>query len=397
VTSEPRAPGLGRPSRDAVILLLTQLVSIDSVNPSLVPGAAGEERIAKFVASWLRDRGLAVEVSDAAPGRPNVVARFSGTSGAAGRSLILNAHTDTVGTAGMDRPFEPRVVGDRLHGRGAYDMKGGLAAIMLAAEMISQTDFDGGELIVTAVADEEYASLGTEAVVRELHADGAIVTEPTGLRMCVAHKGFAWISIETVGRAAHGSKPEMGTDSIAHMGRVLTAMEVLAVQLAARPPHPLLGTGSIHASLIEGGQELSSYPERCRLQVERRTVPGETRESVAREMQSILSKLARESASFSATMDLFFWRDPFEVAREEDVVRSVERAAAQTLARPPAVCGDTPWMDAAILSSAGIPTLVFGPGGRGAHARDEYVSIGEVAFCAEILARATVDFCTTRS
>jgi acetylornithine deacetylase len=270
-------------------------------------------------------------------------------------------------------------------------MKGGLTAIMLAAEMVARAG-TRGEVIVPAVVDEEYASIGTEAVVRSLRADGAIVTEPTGLRLCVAHKGFAWMSVETVGRAAHGSKPELGTDAIAHMGRVLGAMEVLGVQLAARPPHPLLGTPSIHASLIEGGQELSSYPERCKLQLERRTVPGETPESVTREIQTILSKLARESASFSATMDLFFWRDPFEVKREERIVQTVDSAATRVLGGEPAVYGDTPWMDAALLAAAGIPTVVFGPGGRGAHAREEYVSIEEVAQCAEILARAAVDF-----
>jgi acetylornithine deacetylase len=373
-------------------------VSIDSVNPSLVPGSEGEARIAGFVAGWLRDRGLTVETIDAAPGRPNVIARLTPSRTGApptGRSLILNAHLDTVGTTDMDKPFTPRVEGDRLHGRGAYDMKGGLAAIMLAAEMIAKADANGGELIVTAVVDEEYASAGTEAVVGSIRADGAIVTEPTGLRLCVAHKGFAWISVETVGTAAHGSKPDLGIDAVAHMGRVLGAIEVLGVQLAARPPHPLLGNGSIHASLIEGGQELSSYPARCALQLERRTVPGDTAESVTREIRAILSKLARESASFSATMDVFFWRDPFEVERHADVVRAVESAATRVLGRTPAVYGDTPWMDAALLSAAGIPTVVFGPGGRGAHAREEYVSIAEVGQCAEVLAGAAIEFCAT--
>jgi acetylornithine deacetylase len=382
-----------RPSDEAVVALLSELVSIDSVNPSLVPGAAGEGRIAQFVAGWLGDRGLSVETPEVAPGRPNVIARLRPADRApAGRALILNAHLDTVGTAGMDRPLSARVEGDRLHGRGAYDMKGGLAAIMLAAEMVAQAG-SGGELIVTAVADEEYASIGTEAVVGSIRADGAIVTEPTGLRLCVAHKGFAWISVVTAGRAAHGSRPDLGTDAIAHMGRVLAATEILAVQLAARPLHPLLGAPSIHASLIEGGQELSSYPERCKLQLERRTLPGESRESVSREIQTILSRLARESASFSATMDLFFWRDPFEVERDEPIVHAVLSAASQVLEREPAVYGDTPWMDAALLSASGIPTVVFGPGGRGAHAREEYVSISEVAMCAEVLVRAALEFC----
>jgi acetylornithine deacetylase len=380
-----------RPSRDEVISLLSNLVSINSINPSLVPGAPGEAEIARCAARWLEERGLEVELQEVAPGRPNVLARLPGRG--TGRSLLLNAHLDTVGVAGMADPFQPTVEGDRLYGRGAYDMKGGLAATMLAAAAVAEDGGAAGDLILTAVADEEYASLGTEAVVAALTADGAVVTEPTGLRICAAHKGFAWISLETRGRAAHGSKPELGVDSIVHMGRVLVGLESLGTELAARPRHPLLGTGSIHASLIEGGQELSSYPALCRLQVERRTVPGETPEAVLAELQDLLARRADEDPAFQATADLFLWREPFEVSTEEPIVRAVSDAAQSILGAAPAVYGDTPWMDAALLSVSGVPTVVFGPGGSGAHAATEYTLISEVAACAEILARAALNFC----
>ncbi len=268
---------------------------------------------------------------------------------------------------------------------------------MLAAEIVARSHADNVDLIVAGVADEEYASLGTEALVAGLLADAAVVTEPTGLRLCTAHKGFAWITIETTGRAAHGSKPDLGIDAIAHMGRVLVGLEELSARLARRPPHPLVGTASMHASLIEGGQELSSYPERCRLQIERRTIPGETRQSVSDEIEQMLDELRGDSAGFSATSEAFFWREPFEIPRDEEIVRAVAAGASQVMGRMPEVYGDTPWMDAAILSAAGIPTVVYGPGGAGAHATSEYVLIDEVAACADALARTVIDFCSEPS
>lgn len=382
-----------RPTRDETVDLLSRLVGTESVNPSLVPGAAGEARIATLVSEWLSAAGLEVHVQDAAEGRPNVVARLSGRG--RGHSLMLNAHVDTVGTAGMEDPFSARVVEDRLYGRGAYDMKGGLAAVMLAARALSTSGVLEGDLLVAAVADEEYASLGTQAVLESWTADGAIVTEPTGLRVCVAHKGFAWVTVKTRGRAAHGSKPDLGVDSIVHMGRVLADLEALGGELRARPPHPLLGTGSVHASLIEGGQELSSYPERCKLQIERRTVPGEAPGGVLGEIQSMLDRRSAADPAFSASADLFVWRDPFEVDLAEPLVQTLIQEAGGS-GQIPEIYGDTPWMDAALLSAAGIPTVVFGPGGTGAHAIEEYVSISEVQDCAYVLARTALRFCRTR-
>ena len=383
----------GDVNRADVARLVSDLVAIDSANPSLVPGARGEGPIAEFVARWLSDNGLDVQVVEVRPGRPNVIGRVPGRTN--GRTLLLNAHVDTVGVAGMESPFEARVEGDRLYGRGAYDMKGGLAAIMLAGRGIARAGGADGDLIITAVMDEEYASLGTQDLLRSMRADAAVVTEPTSLRLCLAHKGFAWLSVETEGRAAHGSKPELRIDAIAHMGRVLTEVEALGRDLASGPCHPLLGTGSIHASLIEGGQELSSYPERCRLHIERRTIPGESPDEVLREVESRIDGLRARDAKFSASCELFFWREPFEVSPRESVVRALAHAALDVTGREPAVYGDTPWMDAALFSAAGIPTVVFGPGGAGAHAVREYALLPEVELCARTLARLAFDFSAT--
>lgn len=235
--------------------LTAELVAIDSVNPSLVAGGAGEAEIARFVAAWLDQAGLEVEVLEPVPGRPSVVGLARGRGG--GRSLLLNAHLDTVGTAGMEAPFSPRVDGGLLYGRGALDMKGSLAAIMLAGREAARRDLRG-DVIVAAVADEEAGSIGTEAVLELYRADAALVAEPTWLRLAIGHRGFVGLEVEVTGRAAHGSRPERGLDAIVRMGRVLVGLDQLDRQLRAAPPHPLLGTASAHASVIEGGQELSS-------------------------------------------------------------------------------------------------------------------------------------------
>lgn len=382
-----------RPRREDAIELLASLVAIDSVNPSLVEGGAGEGKIAAFVARWLADAGLEVRIEEPAPGRPNVIGVARGRRD--GRGLMLNAHMDTVGIAGMRDPFIPVVDGDRLYGRGAYDMKGGLAAIMLAARAVHNSGGADGDLVVTAVMDEEYASLGTAAILAGETADGAVVTEPTGLRLCAAHKGFVWLSVVTTGRAAHGSRPELGVDAIAHMGRVLGALESLGREVASREPHPLLGTGSLHASVIAGGQELSSYPERCTLTIERRTVPGETPSAVEAEVRERLEALRQVDVQFDARCELLFSREPFEAALDGLVARTVLAAGTAVMGDTPPVYGDTPWMDAALLQAAGIPTVVFGPGGAGAHAAVEYASISEVVTCAEVLATAALRFCAT--
>lgn len=374
----------------ALVDLLSRLVEIDSVNPDLVPGGAGEGEIASFVAGWLERAGLQVWIEEIAPGRPNVVAVARGTGD--GPTLMLNAHTDTVGVAGMERPHDPRVEDGRLYGRGAYDMKGSLAAVMLAGAEAKRRGLPG-DVIVTAVVDEEYASIGTDAIVQRWTADAAIVAEPTGFDVCVAHKGFVWLEVETVGRAAHGSRPDLGVDAIAKMGKALVALEELDQWHRARPSHPLLGGGSLHASLIEGGQELSSYPERCLLRVERRTVPGETPEQVEGQIRSLLEDLAAGDPDFQASVTRTFSRGAFEVAEDEPIVSAVRRHAGAALGREPSMVGHFGWMDSAILAGAGIPTVVFGPGGEGAHAAVEWVELGDVKRCADVLVDVAAEFC----
>jgi acetylornithine deacetylase len=361
--------------------LLRRLVAANSINPSLVPGAPGERDAAEAAADGMRAAGLDVTLQDAAPGRPNVIGVLDGRE--PGPAVMFCGHIDTVGVEGMTDPFDPREADGRLYGRGSQDMKGGVAAMIAAAGVLAR-GWTRGRLIVAAVVDEEHMSLGAEALVRDWRADMAIVTEPTDLRMAIGHKGFAWIEIETKGRAAHGSRPEEGRDAIARMGRVLVALEARDRELRARPPVPFQGTGSLHASLITGGRELSSYPDRCVLQMERRTVAGEDEHSVSREIEGLLTDLRRADPEFDATSRAMGYRSAYCL----DAAHPLARALGATLhgARlSQAPIGMSFWTDAAILAEAGIPSLLFGPGGAGLHSVEEYVHVADVYTCRDVL------------
>lgn len=266
--------------------LLADLVAIDSVNPDLVPGGNGETAIAAYCTEWFTRNGFEVHRLEQRPGRPSLVAVKRGTGG--GKSLMLNGHIDTVGTAAYDGdPLKPEISDGKMFGRGTFDMKGGVAAMMVAAAQATERPLRG-DVIVACVADEEHGSFGTAEVLENFTADAAIVTEPSHLEVTLAHKGFVWFDVEIEGRAAHGSRPELGLDAIAKAGHFLVALEQLGHDLADGPRHHLLGTGTLHASLISGGEEASTYPSSCRITLERRTVPGETPELVEDELGDVL-------------------------------------------------------------------------------------------------------------
>jgi acetylornithine deacetylase len=353
--------------------LTSELVAIDSVNPSLVEGGAGEIRIAEFIADWAGRNGLDAEVLEETSGRPSVLIRARGTGG--GRTLLLCGHIDTVNVEGMTDAHKPRVDGDRLHGRGAYDMKSGVAAALIAAREAARAGLRG-DVVVAAVADEEHASLGVQEALRNVQADAAIVTEPTELDLVVAHKGFVWIEIEVTGVAAHGSRPHLGVDAIVKAGPVLTGIGALDAGLGERT-HPLLGRGSVHASVIEGGVELSSYPARCVIGLERRTLPGETGADIEREVEQLLDACRAVDPDLQAEQRTLLVREPFEVPEDSEIVGAVSAAATEVLGRPPKIAGASYWADAAFIAAAGIPTVMFGPSGEGAHAIEEWVSLAD--------------------
>lgn len=364
---------------------LRDLVQINSINPVLAEGGVGESLAADWLANICTDLGYEVQMQETAPGRPNVIARRRGTAIDA-PSLLLTGHTDTVSTQNMqDDPYDARVEGGRLYGRGALDMKGGLAAILGAAAALRSVALPG-DLVLGFVTDEEYASIGTDALVRAVQPDAAILTEPTNDEIVIAHKGFAWLTLTTQGRAAHGSLYGSGVDAIAHMGRLLSAMEELEIEVFPQKTHDLLGRASVHASMIMGGLGLSTYPDRCRLEVEHRLLPDETAEDVIALWESIIARERRADETFDATVEVDFTRPGYEIPRDAPIVQTLHQSYKQVTRLDPHYSGMYAWLDSAILGRAGIPTVIYGPTGEGAHAAVEYVELDSVYRCAAVIA-----------
>jgi acetylornithine deacetylase len=373
--------------------VLRGLVRINSVNPSLSATGVGEAEIADYTAATMAGLGLEVQRHEPAPGRVSVVGRLRGTGG--GRTLMLNAHYDTVATDEMADPFGATIADGKCYGRGAYDMKGSLAASLGAIKALADAHVRlRGDVLVAAVADEEHASMGTSDLIGRYRVDGAIVTEPSGLKICLAHKGFIWMSVTVQGRAAHGSQFRQGIDANVRLGAVLVGLGHLAKDLVSRPGHALVGPPSIHAALISGGTGMSTYAASATVQIERRTIPGETTEQAVAEVRRIVDEASAEDPTLRATLAVDLVRDPFEARADSPVVRAVSDAATQVLTAEPQFVGENPWMDSALLSSAGIDTVVIGPHGEGAHSATEWVDLATVYQLGRILAQAAQDYCS---
>ena len=374
------------------VALAQALVSTPSVNPMLEEGGAGEAEVAELTAGWLTEWGLAVEVSEVAPARWNVLAHL-GDVGGDGPVVLLNGHLDTVGVVGMSiPPFGGELRDDRLWGRGSCDMKGGVAAILAATARLAQDD-QPGPLIVALTADEEHASVGMEALVRlGVRADAAVVCEPTNLAIMPAHKGFIWVDAVFRGNAAHGSRPDVGVDAIDHAGRYLASLGSLQTELAAADPHPLLDHGSFHAGTISGGSAASVYPAECRLVLERRTLPGETPAGVMKEFQAVLDGLEQDVPRLDADLVQGLTRPATEVLEDSPLVQGL-LSACSAQGVEPVVEGMTAWVDAAFLNEAGTPAVCFGPGSIAqAHSADEWIEASEITKCADVLYQFVGDF-----
>ncbi len=366
-----------------VVELARCLVATPSVNPRLESGGAGEGDVARLAEGWLRRWGFQSRLIEVEPGRWNVVA----IKGDGRPATILNGHLDTVGVAGMTvSPFEPAMKEGRLYGRGACDMKGGVAAALAAAHTFAGSR-GRGTLVVALTADEEHSSVGMQAFAGDPPpAERAIVCEPTGLAVMPAHKGFLWLTATFHGRAAHGSRPDVGIDAVRHAGLYMAELEELHQQLADGATHPLLGGGSFHFGPIEGGTAPSVYPDRCAVQIERRTLPHED-ESSAEDFRRALGTLERRHRDVRGEITLDLYRPGSDVDPEHAVVYDLQRALA-AVGHEPKVEGMTAWVDAAYLNKAGIPAVCFGPGSIAqAHSADEWVDVEQLRAATRVLER----------
>jgi acetylornithine deacetylase len=367
------------------VALTERLVAIDSRNPSLCAGGPGEAAVAHALADVLTAWGFRVELHEVVPGRPNVIARI----GPAGRgTLMFNGHLDVVGTDGMiHAPFVPEQRHGRLYGRGSTDMKAGVAAMCAAAWAAAQDGLDG-EILIAAVIDEEYESLGTrDLVARGIRADAAIVTEPTRLCIMPAHRGFVWHQLTFTGRAAHGSRWELGVDAIRHAALVMAELARVDAEELPLRSHPLLGRPSLHASTISGGTGWSTYPDSCVLKVERRTIPGETADDIRDEVERACARVRAKEPSLAVEIAMITEQDSSDVPAYAPIVRALADALEAEGERAP-IEGMSAWTDCAILNRAGIPAICFGPGDiMLAHAAEEYVALDEIPRATRVLTR----------
>ena len=379
------------PRGDAVALARA-LVKIDSRNPTLAPDSAGEGECARFLASVLDEWGFSVDLLESAPGRPNVVARVGPSDAPA---LMLNGHLDVVGVEGMvHQPFGAELRDNRIYGRGSSDMKGGVAAMCAAATIVADKQCDR-QVLITAVTDEEYESLGMRALIAAgIRATAAIITEPTRLAICPAHRGFVWMDVEFRGRAAHGSRYDIGVDAITHAGLVLAELDKLERTRESGTRHPLLGRGSLHASKISGGVGMSTYPEECRLAIERRTLPGETVEKAKKEITDAFEAVRASHPQLDARVTLTTAQLPSDVAADSPIVERLRRAMEREKV-PVRIEGLSAWTDAALLNEAGVPTICFGPGDIAlAHAAEEFVQVEEIEIATRVLTRVVREWCS---
>jgi acetylornithine deacetylase len=374
---------------NSIVDLLSELVQINSVNLTLSHGP-GENEIAKYIRHRLDELELGPEIQTIAPDRYNVIAVVSGSN--PGKSLLLNGHLDTVGVEGMDDPFILRQEGDRLYGRGTYDMKGSLAVMLLLAEYFTHHP-PPLDILLTFVADEEDKSIGMDHLVEKWLPDispppfGAVFLEPTEEDIGVCHKGFSWYELEVAGKAAHGSRPEEGIDAILPLRSALNELNKIQADLLNREPDPLLGHAALHSSIIAGGTELSMIPRNSHLQWERRTLPGESEQDLERELERTVRAVGNHPGNHEVKGRKLFLRPPYRVPDNAEILSRLQKASPQSSS-----VGFSFWADSALAGKAGIPSVLFGPIGHGAHAVDEWVSLKSLLNVYETLKRLILDF-----
>lgn len=378
--------------KDFTIRTLQKLVNINSVNPSLDDSGKGELEIGHYIASVLQEMGIEAEVEELLPGRLNVTGYLKGSGN--GKSLTLNAHMDTVGVKGMGDPYSGKIEDGKLYGRGAYDMKGSIAAILGAAKAMVDNNMNiAGDVYLSFVADEEYASIGTEAFLKKVKTNAAIVTEPSDLHLCLAHRGFGVYKVTTTGKTAHGGNHHLGLDANMKMGLLMAAIHEHSKTLSDFKNHALCGQASIHVPMVKGGRSIFVYSHECEIIVERRTIPGETESEVRQEIQKLMDEISLNEPDFKAKLELVLWRSPYEVSADASIVKACMDAGNSRPSFPKHFIGHTWWEDSALFGDAGVETVILGPKGGGIHEDIEWVETESVTELAEILLSTIQSYC----
>lgn len=365
--------------------LTADLISIDSVNPSLVSGAGGEGRIAAALAERLEAAGYTTQLIAAASDRGRVSVIADRTGSRPGRTVVLNGHLDTVGVEGMPDPFAPRIEHGRLTGRGASDMKGGVAGLVVAAERLSDADAPG-TVIVALVADEEDASLGAEAVLHHLSERGVkmdlcLIGEPTWLDIAIAHRGYAVVEVTLQGRAAHSSQPEEGIDAARAVGQLLTSIAAADDALRRKTPHPHLPYGSLMTTVVRAGSAPFTVAANAEVVVERRMLPGEAAADALAEVQELVDAVVASTPALRAQLTLTHAREAWQAdaaGNAAEFTTLLGEALVAAGSNRPVLVGEPYWMESALWQAAGVPTVVCGPAGGGLHAVDEWVEVAQV-------------------
>ncbi len=374
--------------RDDVADLLTAMVAIPSINPAfLKPDLPAEwfceDRLAGFVAEWLRKAGIEAEIEEVLPGRPNVVARIRGQAGAP--SMIWEGHLDTVQVDGMEAPFTPRIEGNRLYGRGSVDDKGCLAMFMLAMREVRRRG-TGCDLTFVAAIDEEVTFEGIQHHIRKgAFYDLGIAGEPTGLQVVSACKGVIRFVIEVQGRSAHSARPEEGASAILAAADLVT--HLTDYMASTESVHPLLGRRTLTCTLMQAGEGANSVPSRAHLTYDFRTLPDQTGQDAWNEIAAVV-----EAFSAARTDGVRFVMHPsfidsisMEVDHDSRIVRELSKIVGEA-GYQTEVVGVPYGSDASKLTRAGTPCVIFGPGRiEQAHAIDEHVDMDEVARGAAML------------
>jgi acetylornithine deacetylase/succinyl-diaminopimelate desuccinylase-like protein len=358
--------------------LLRELIALPSVNPNFLPEGdprAGEGRVVEFLAAQAAHSGLEVEREPVLPGRSNLFIRLLPRQPARQR-VVLAPHSDTVGEPNMaEALFQPRARKGRLYGRGACDTKGSVAAMWSALRNVAHASRRPArtEIVLALLVDEEYQQAGSRALVRNgFQADLAIVGEPTRLRVVTAHKGVAWLTLETRGRAAHGARPELGRNAIHAMAQVVDLLETrYAAQLRERR-HPVLGRPTVNVGFIQGGQQANIVPDRCMIRVDRRLIPGETRATALGEIRALLRQQGRQARVRPSNEERPCL--PMETDPTLPLLKGLF-----TLVRQTKLAGVDFFSDASVLSHSGIPAVLFGPGDIAqAHTQDEWIALASL-------------------